>query len=67
MYPGFVACYDGFQEVFIDADTVEHFLTDVSTVCFLGPRSTSAGHGFCDDAIRLDIFPSKLPGMTQKF
>jgi len=33
--PGFVACYDGFQEVFNDADMVKQFLTDVNTVCFL--------------------------------
>ena len=33
--PGFVACYDGFQEVLINADTVKQFLTDVNTVCFL--------------------------------
>ena len=30
----FITCYDVFQEVFIDADMIKQFLTDVNTVCF---------------------------------
>jgi len=53
--PGFIACYNGFQEVFIDVDMVKQFLTDVNTVCFL-VLGQHTGHKFCGDAMHFEFF-----------
>ena len=53
--PGFIACYNGFQEVFIDVDMVKQFLTDVNTVCFL-VLGQHTGHEFRGDAMHVEFF-----------
>jgi len=53
--PGFAACYNGCQEVLINADTVKQFLTDVNTVCFL-VLGQHTGHEFCGAVMHVEFF-----------